>query len=201
MSARIDICNIALTWLGADHITSIEDEAIEARMLKANYYLARDATLEAHEWSFAIKRFIPTRTVADPVWGAANRFSVPSDIIRVLRVEAGGGILGGYDSLHSIDRRPEADWLIESGYIITNADAIVCKAIRRIEDEGIYSPLFVHAFAAHLAMLMAYPLTESDTKFRAMSALYTLKLKDAKSRDGLQGSSKRIRNRTLQNVR
>ena len=170
--------------------------------MKANYYLTRDATLEAHEWSFAMKRFTPARLAEAPDWGAAYQFSVPSDIIRVTRVQRmGQGSLRGFYELRKIDRNPEADGVLESGNIITDEDAIVCKGIRRIEDEGQFSPLFNHAFSAHLAMLNAYQITQSTKMWEAMSALYTLKINEAKTRDGLQGSSRRLRNRSLSNVR
>jgi hypothetical protein len=142
-----------------------------------------------------------------PVWGAAYQYKIPNDIIRVIRVEPRRETGGGppYASFTGnnrvIDRRPEADWQVESSYIITDEDAIMCKGIRRVEDEGIYSPMFTQAFAAYLATLLAYPLTESNAKFNAMSALYTLNLSLAKTRDGQTGTPKRTRNRTLINAR
>jgi hypothetical protein len=202
MSARIDVVNLALTWLGANQITSLEDDAPEAILMKTNYYAARDATLEDAEWSFAIKRWNPAQSTEVPIAGASFYFPIPSDIIRVLRADKPGASAWGLlDDPHSIDRQPQVDWRREGDNILTNENAIVCKGIRRIEDEGIYSPLFVHAFAAHLAMLCAYPITESDGKFNAMSALYQLKIKMAKSRDGQQGTSKRIRNQSFDRVR
>ncbi len=54
MSARIDVVNIALTWLAANQITSLEDDSAEARLMKSNYYQTRDATLEAAEWYFCM---------------------------------------------------------------------------------------------------------------------------------------------------
>ncbi len=202
MSARIDAVNLALIWLGATPITSLEDETTDALIMKINYDLARDATLEAHEWSFAMKRWEGAKDAEAPVFGAANKFVVPSDIIRVTAVyRTGDGLGASLTDQHSIDRQPQADWKLESGYIITNEDSIYCKGIRSIEDEGIFSPLFIHAFAAHLATLCAYAITESDGKFNAMSALYTLKIQEARSRDAVQGSNKRIRNRSMQNVR
>jgi hypothetical protein len=207
MSARIDIVNIALTWLGAHEITSLEDDSNEARIMKTNYYLARDATLEEAEWSFAIRRWKPAQSSTSPISGASYYFPIPSDIIRVLRVDNSSGATGlgatygtGADP-HSIDRAPQADHRVEGSMILTDESSIYCKGIRRIEDEGIYSPLFAHAFAAHLAMLCAYTITESDGKFNAMSAIYQLKIKEAKSRDGLQGTSKRIRNTSTTRVR
>ena len=193
--------------LGEARITSIEDETDTAKAVNDIYYMTRDATLEDSEWSFAMKEWIGTHLTQDPVWGARNAFSVPPDIIRVVRVEANRGgpfpsaEIGMSDRIRTIYRRPEADWLLQSGVILTDEDAIVCTGIRRIEDEGIFSPLFALAFSANIAMLLSYTVTESNVKFNAMSALYEMYLTKARSRDGLQGSSKRIRNRSLQYVR
>jgi hypothetical protein len=206
MTARIDVVNLALTWMGANQITSLDDDAPEARVMKVNYEIAKDATLEAAEWSFAIKRWIPAQDATAPVAGASLRYKIPSDIIRVLRVgrpqdDMYGGGWGELTDNRSIDRAQSVDFRVESGYIITNENSITCKGIRRVSDEGSFSNLFSHAFAAHLAMITAYSITESDGTFNAMSALYQLKIQEAKSRDGLIGTSKRIRNRTLQYAR
>jgi len=78
MSARIDIVNIALTWIGADQITSLEDDSPSAILMKTNYFLARDATLEEAEWSFAIKRWLPARATEIPLAGAAYFYPIPT---------------------------------------------------------------------------------------------------------------------------
>lgn len=203
MSARIDIVNNALTWLGEETITSLEDDSDAALIMKTNYEIARDATLEAHDWSFAIKRWVPAPDPDPPTWGAAYRFKIPSDTLRIIAVErnSAGPIPQGYSSVHSIGRRRQADYVVESGYILTDESGIMVKGIRQIEDEGIYSNLFAHALSAKLAMVTCYALSESNVKFNAMSALYQLQIQEAKTRDGLQGSNKRIRNRSLQDVR
>ncbi|GAG49967.1 unnamed protein product, partial [marine sediment metagenome] len=59
MTERIDITNMALSWLGEEPITSLQDDLDRANIMAINYIPARDATLEAHDWSFAIMRFIP----------------------------------------------------------------------------------------------------------------------------------------------
>ena len=58
MPSEIQICNLAISWLGGQRITSFGDETAEAILCYANYELARDAVLERIEWSFAIKRVI-----------------------------------------------------------------------------------------------------------------------------------------------
>ena len=188
MSERIDVCNLALTWLGHDPITGLDDESDAAELCVLNYDLARDATLEAHDWSFALKRFVPAKDATAPAFGPANRFRIPSDIMRVVSVD--------YDpDQYSTSRREAADWTVESGFILTSDDAIYCRGIRRIDDEGIYSALFCHAFAAKLAALIAMPLTQSRSLFEQMTQMYTGMVMEATNRDSQQGRTRRLRNR------
>ena len=192
MTERIDISNLALSWLGVNTITGLDDETDEARQVKLNYDLARDATLESHEWSFAVKRFIPAKSSTDPEWGFANQFEIPSDIIRVLSVSPDREVWWSFE---------QHQWVVESGFIMADVDEIFCRGIRRVLDEGIYSNLFAHAFAAKLATLMALSLTQSHQIMEKMAQLFGGMISDAKSRDGLQGRSKRMRNRSMINAR
>ena len=203
MSSRIDIVNQSLTWLGANTITSLEDEDDNALIMKTNYPISRDATVEAYDWSFAMLRWTPAKDPIAPEWGASYRYRIPLDILRVVYVErSGSGALHAVrENARSIGRDRQADYVVESGYILSNDDGIMCKGLRRIEDEGVFSNLFCDALSAKLAMKCCYAITESSTKFQAMATMYQLFINEAKTRDGLQGSSKRLRNRSLQDVR
>lgn len=192
MTERVDIANQALLWLGEDVITGFEDDSVRANIMLVNYIPARDATLEAHEWSFAIERFIPGKLEAKPEFGGLNAFSVPPEILRVLTVDQEHSTpvisnkIGSYEQL---------DWVLEGGHILCKEEVIYCRGIRRIEQEGKFSPLFVHALAAKLASLTALALTASAEIQGNMFALYDRFIHEAKSRDGLQGRTKRIRSR------
>ena len=67
----------------------------------------------------------------------------------------------------------------------------------RTVNEGDFSPAFVQAFAARIAMMVSIPLTASQQLFQNAGGLYAGFIKEAKTRDGMQGRSKRIRNRSL----
>lgn len=196
MSERVDIANMALNAIGEQEITSLEDDSDRARVVKTNYIPARDATLEAHEWSFAIERFIPAKLEEDPAYGASNLFALPSNILRVIAVERNDNMPGN-PWVRPINSKEQVDWVLEGRKIVCNEDAIYCRGIRRVEDEGIFSPLFVTALAQKLAALIALPLASSIEMQGHMETLYDRKIHEAKSRDGLQGRSKRIRNRSL----
>ena len=187
---------MALTWLGEEAITSLEDDLDRARIMSINYSPARDATLEAHDWSFAIERFIPPLNATAPVYGATMAFDIPPNIIRVIAVDNPKDT-SNTDFTLPINSREQLDWVFERRQVICNAEVIHVRGIRRIEQEGLFSPNFVQAFAAKLAFLCALSLTASSTIQANMMQLYTDFIKVAKSRDGQQGRSQRLRQRSL----
>jgi hypothetical protein len=198
MTERVDIANLALSWLGEADITSLEDDLERARQMRINYIPARDATLEAHEWTFATKRFIPGQNAVAPEYGAVFAYEIPPDCLRVVSCDRNDGsqpITAPIGSLEQID------WILEGKQILTNEAAIYCRGIFRVTQEGKFSPLFVHALAAKLAYLTALNLTASAEIQANMLALYQQFIMEAKTRDGLQGRSRRIRNRTLLKAR
>lgn len=194
MTERVDIANQALLWLGEDVITSLEDDSVRANIMKVNYIPTRDAVLEAHEWSFAIERWIPGQLAQDPIFGGLHAFTVPPEILRVLTVDR-EWVTPNPSSWNKIGAREQLDWVLEGGNILCAEEVIYCRGIRRIEQEGKFSPLFVQAFAAKLAFLTALSLTASAEIQANMLALYVGFIAEAKSRDGLQGRTKRLRSR------
>jgi hypothetical protein len=197
---RVDIANMALSWLGESPITSIDDETDRANQIQINYVPARDATLEAHNWTFAIERFIPAINAVAPVYGAGVAFDIPPQILRVIAVDDNDAV-GNATFTNKINARVQIDWQLEGDKIICNEAVIYCRGVRRIEEEGRFSPLFVHAFAAKLAFLLAQSITSDPNIAQNVYGMYEQFILEAKSRDGLQGRSMRIRNRQMINSR
>jgi hypothetical protein len=182
--------------LGEQDITSLEDDLNRARQMQINYIPARDATLEAHDWSFAIQRFIPPVNAVPPVYGATFAFDIPPNILRVIAVD-NPKTTSNTDFTLPINSREQLDWQFENRQIITNSEVIWVRGIRRVEQEGKFSPLFVEAFAARLAYMCALNLTASAEIQGNMKGIFDEYIQEAKSRDGLQGRSRRLRNRSL----
>ena len=164
--------------------------------MAVHYETSRDATLEAADWSFAIERFIPPLNAIPPVYGATKAFDIPTDILRVISVDNPKDT-SNTDFTLPINSREQLDWVFERRQVICNQDVIHCRGIRRIEQEGLFSPTFVQAFATMLAFKCALALTSSAEIQANMLAMYVEFIKIAKSRDGLQGRSQRLRQRSL----
>jgi hypothetical protein len=202
MSARIDAVNFALQFLGEQPITSLDDDSDRALTMKSFYYIAKDAVLEDANWTFATKRFQPVRNAVNPAWGWNYSYTIPPDITRVtlvLRSWGSSSVAPYY--YDSFPEEAKSAHVIEGNEILTNDDPIYCLGIREMEDEGGYSPLFLEAFAAKLAYLAALPITASMQKQQAALALFTGVIRSAKTRDGQQNTTRRMRNRWLQQAR
>ena len=169
--------------------------------MKLNYIPARDAVMEAHDWSFAIERFEPALLAESPVWGPGNAFQVPARILRVIGCWPDDTNPVLWVNTLLIDSGEQIDWVMEDGKILCNEEAVFAKGIKRIEADGVYSPLFDHALAAKLAYITAIAITSSQSIFDRMGDMYDKMILEAKSRDGLQGRSRRIRQRSLRKVR
>jgi len=201
MSARIDIVNTALVQLGAKTITSLEDDSRQAEVMKTIYYIARDAVLEDANWTFATKPFTPAASASAPQYGWTHAYPIPSDILRVTGVYR--GYLGPWFP-NANGQRPEwpkSPHVVMGGDILSNDNPIYCEGIRRMEDEGGYSALFTDAFAQKLAYMAAPAITESNPKRDFALGLYLAIIKTAKTRDGQQNTTQRMRNTTIRYTR
>jgi len=189
MASEVDICNKALVSLGASVIISLDDEQIEAILCKQLYADLRDSVLQAHDWSWAIERILLPKGGIDPTFRYANAYPLPSRVLYVMEV-------------NKVDRNdPTKDWQVEDDAVVTDDNTCAVKLLRQVTDTAKFSPLFVQALQARLAADMAIPLTSSGELEKAKWSLYLSKLKEASSRDGQQGKSRRIRSRWLENAR
>ena len=192
MASSIDICNLALQWCGQPRITSLLDPSNNLEELCAlNYPLARDACLEEHAWSFALKRVILDPTNIDPAWGDGFTFQIPADAITVLRVFP----------CEDHQSNQTKGWRKEGGLIYSPWDEAYAVIISRETNTNLFSPTFVQALAARIAMDIAIPLTDSMKLQDTMRQQYALKMKEAVSADGIQGAREVMLAETLINVR
>ena len=196
MASEVSICNIALTSLGAEHITSLSDDQTEAKLCDANYDSSRDSALEARAWTFATKRAALARLAEAPVWGFSNAFQIPSDTITILEMRD-----ALEERVNFNDLMNSTEWLREEDTIVTNASTARIRYIARITDPNRYTPAFIHVVAARLAYEIAIAITQSRSMQSDMWELYLAKLALASPTDGMQGRSRVIRSSKLTGVR
>lgn len=191
----IAICNQALSWLGANQITAFDEDSPEAKYCTANYEPLRDAVLEDHPWSFALRRRRIGASVADP-----NGDYLPN---KAFRIPDQDGVLRVLQAVTDPEFKDTDNlyWEYEGGLILCKADTIWARYIYRVVDPALFSPNFANTFAARIAAELALPITESGTKANVLMQQYQIKLANALNTDSLQGRNPRLRSTWMQRSR
>lgn len=172
MASVVQICNQALTKLGAQRITDLLDDTRNARVMNAIYETKRDAELSAHPWTFAIKRAqIPALSTA-PAFQWTRSFPLPSDCLRLVQVgedytfyDTDGGEL----------------FQVEGNSILTDEESpLDVRYVYRVTSTGLFSSLFIEALACRLAAEACEEITQNTTKREAAWAEYKQAIREAK---------------------
>jgi len=181
---KVEICNLAIRMIGAKRITSLDDEAEEARVLTDIYDRMLDEVLVAYPWNFALKRSALTRLATTPTYEYDYAYALPADCLRVVEAED-----------HAYE-----DFQVEDNKLLTDSESLNVRYIARVTDPTKYSPLFIQAFTARLSAELAYPLTNDAGLAKNKFDEFQLKVSQARSTNAQEGTARKIeRNSWLEN--
>lgn len=176
MASQTEICNRAVTKLGAARITSITENSKSARVMNALWDTVRRAELRRRIWTFAALRTTLPALASQPEWGYGHGYQMPSDCLRLLQV----GQTFVVPALTDYRDQDDSAYQIENGVILTDQNApLKIRYIRDITDPGKFDALFVEAFASKLAYEGAEELTQSLSKKQQALEDYKMALRDA----------------------
>lgn len=176
--SEIAIYNMALDFLDEEVAASPDDDSAVVRWLKRNFASTRDAALVRHPWNFALARgLLPARTTG-PAFGWRYAYDEPSDCLRVLPLTADGTLNGAPVPFES-----------EGGLILTDAAApLKVRYIRRVDNPGLFDPVFGEFLAARLAWKMAQWVTGKSSYADRMKEAQGELLREARLADALTGT-------------
>jgi len=191
MSSQISICNQALRKLGANPITSIDQDTTEAAICKVFYDDVRDDLLEEYPWTFATKRYELPKSAETPPKPYSAQFLVPPDVLRIIQAS----------DRPDFDRTNHLDWVVEGGFILADSGTMFLQVIFRVTDPLALSSKFVRAFVARLAAEMSLPITQSREMHRQLMEEFGLLMGSAMSADSQQGRTRTFRSTALTSAR
>jgi len=171
MATEIDICNIALSFLGASPITSLS--GADKRSISCNtwYAITRDNLLRSHPWNFAIKRAVLVEDVSSPAFGYAHQFVLPVDFLRVYKLD--------YSDI---------EYKLESNLLLTNDDAVNLIYIAQVTDTTKFDAMFTYVLSLQLAYNMAYNIVQSASVRQSILQELQGQLRDARSASSQEGT-------------
>ena len=150
MPVSIDICNQALSEIGANRITGISDPSLEATQCKLHYLPVLRHMLFVRQWTFATKRRELAESTNPPAFGYARSFTLPADCLKVRRCSDGAG---------HVNR----DWIVEDKAISTNEAVCFIEYTQYQQDSSVYPGPFEQCFVHLLASRLAVPIMQSKS--------------------------------------
>lgn len=169
-----EICNWALSKIGAKRITSMSDGSVNARACSDLFSHVRRSELEAHTWNFAIRRGELPADATAPSSEFEYQYSLPAGFLRLI-----GPMIE--DTVYP------RDWQLEGQKILTDDEApLKIRYIFDVTTVSEWAATFCEAVAAKLAYELCEPLTQSNTKKDAAGGDYEAAIRKAKRTNAIQ---------------
>jgi hypothetical protein len=178
---KTQICNIALGLVGDQRIESFDNGTDPNAITMRDFYdLARDFTLQAHDWPFARKYKALAQTTT-PVARWDYAYTLPGDYLAI-------GIVGDNDDLEP----PVLEWEVADGKLLMNADTCYIRYTAKITAEGAFPPQFVDCMAVKLAALSAQRLSGSPNARLGLEDEFEKRLRSARATLSLQQPTRNV---------
>jgi hypothetical protein len=175
MISPVDVANLALLKVGDRVIVSFDEATTAARILTLLYPRMLDAVLRAHRWRFAVRQVALAQLADPPVWRYAHAYALPTDpyCLKVIRVSV---------------EEDRLAWEIQGRTLVTDASLVNIEYIARLEDPMAWDALFLEAFTERLAAELVIPLTDTPSLRQTLLQTYLLKIQEARTSDGMEGT-------------
>ncbi len=191
MTSTVDIANYALNSLGANNISSFEENSKPARLINQRFDGVRDSVFRAHPWNCLIRRTELAKETDSPSFGYANQFALPTNpyCLRVLEF-SNGSMSYPQDNMRNNTGGPV--FVIEGRKLLCDEGTVKIKYVARVTDPQEYDANLIEALSAALAFEIGYALTGSNGVKQMLAAEYSDKLKQARFVDATEGAPQRI---------
>lgn len=147
--SKTELCNKALTLVGANPIVNIDQDTENARVLNRVYELALRSILSECRWNFATRRKLLAQSAETLEWYHPNEAYIyvkPADCIRIFGTN-----------------NEDAEWREEGDLIISDRSGLGVKYVIYLDDPYRYPASFIEAFVDKLCSDIAYTIVNSAT--------------------------------------
>ncbi|EPR44579.1 hypothetical protein dsx2_1538 [Desulfovibrio sp. X2] len=173
MATDVAVCNMALTALGHETISALEERSKAAGLCRLHLSTARRELLEAHNWAFATASAdLAALSAPAASYGAghwATAFRLPVDCLKARALSTG------------------APFEIMGDTLLTDEPAARLTYTRDISEAARFPASFARALSFLLASLLAVPLMQSERLEQGMTERFLVQIGNAREIDADQG--------------
>ncbi len=166
MPTSIDIASNALILIGDNPINSFDDDGGGATAASALYPETKKRLLSEHHWSFALKQQQLNRLsqAPDPMTNYQYAFQLPTDMIRLLRIQ------------------DKNFYIIVGDLLYSNNSKLLATYIYDVPETNL-PPHFVKSLEYALASDLSISVTEDNSMMQIMDAKYRTSINQAMAID------------------
>lgn len=176
-SSLTEIFVLACVEMKIDGVGNADEARPTAATLRAVWPTARDATLRAHPWNFAIDFWrLASGAAPSPANGYGYAYALPNQpyCLRPLELV-----------------EDDSDWEDVGRRLMTDAENPVLRGIARITDVSQYDPQFDHAVALRLAYMCAPKLVRSGADLDRVERRFADMLTEGRATDSQTGKRRK----------
>jgi hypothetical protein len=174
--SELDVCNRALTALGADYISSVTEDSVAARLCQTYLKSCNESLLATGQFEFAINYITFNETdsidVGQVQWGYTFAFPLDPAYIGVVKLSRTGE--------RNVRDANLVDWAIYNGHILTNTAPVWALLVENIPIDEITDPIYLDLLAARVAYELCVPITKNVELKTLLYTEYTNKLHQAR---------------------
>lgn len=187
MASKVDICNLALSKIGAQTISDIGAANKNSQLCSQFLDPTIDEVLRLHPWNCATARATLAAASDPPAYGFDYQYPLPVSpyCLRVL----------------SVNESPNTIYKVEGRFLLTNESYVNLLYIKRIVDPSEFDSLMISLIATRLAFRLALPITQSPPVEDRMNRNFELDLREARYIDAQEGSPDQVDTSTWVNAR
>lgn len=178
MASEVDICNLALSHIGASatisSLTEASEEAFHCNLLYAD---TRDTLLRAFNWGFAT-RHLALSDVGSPPGNWNYRYSYPNDCLFAREILQTNSVAGSDDPIPFEIALGDA---YDARVILTDQKEAVLIYTYQATNTLVFDPMFTNCLAWKLASEIAMPLTRDEKRMEAAYQMYLTTLSQAQT--------------------
>lgn len=143
MTTKTEIANQALSLIGADSITSFEENTSTARRMRTVYDSSRKALLRLHPFQCSTKRIKLHPISTQPEFGYSYQFQLPDDLIRIINANT-------------------EDYVVETDRLLSDQSELNLVYVFDNKNEETYDSLFIECLILYLASKITKAVTGSQ---------------------------------------
>lgn len=196
---KIDLINIALSYINQPSISSLEERSEAAMLMKLHWPLSLRSLLYKANWSFALDREKLEHLQEEeddnkdksiyPYYTYC--YSLPSGLIRIANVFSGGGkplLANRGDVLQRLGSAPItiSVFKLAGNKIWTKEEGIILEYVKNVTNVNVFPPAFMNCICYDLALRGAKILIDSASYVEQMRSALSQELMFAMNLDAGQ---------------